>query len=81
MRHMAAARGGDVKVGRSMKDGLRAIRADYGGGLGRHYLVGGIVATFTRLRPRCSRGNPRSGSSGSDDGITSGVALPLVASS
>jgi hypothetical protein len=67
------------RASRPMKAGLPAIGADDGDGLGRRYLIGGIVATFTRLSPRCSRGNPRFGSSGSDDDVTSGVALPLGA--
>lgn len=40
-------------------------------------LSSGVVAAISHLRPRCSRGNPRFGSLGSDDGGTFAVDLPL----
>jgi hypothetical protein len=38
-----------------VKAGLRAVRANDGGGLCRRYFVGGVVASIARLWPRCSR--------------------------
>jgi hypothetical protein len=62
-----------------VKAGLRAIRADDGGGLGRHYLVGGIVAKITHLRPSCSRETLDPGFLERTMASHSGVTVPLGA--